>query len=120
MKKKKILVVYFGNGDLKNIALKEMLINKLTKEIEDSGIPIKMKSQNKTVFSDGSSIESNPFCLRGVGYTHVYMQDNVADKLSTFANSVLVMNNLDKYDVRGDRLFSYSGDNGELNIEPLD
>lgn len=118
MKRKKILVVYFGNGDLKNIAMKEAMVRKLTKEIEDSGNAVKFTSQNKIKFADGSSIESNPFCVRGSRYTHVYIQDEIKDKLIDTASSVLVMDNLDKYEVRGDRLFSFSFD-GDLNVEPI-
>lgn len=119
---KKVLVVYFGNGDVKNLALKESIMHKLSKEIVDSGNSIRLSTMNKIIFHDGSTIESNPYCVRGTGYTHIYLQDEIKDKLLSVASNTLIASdgkNKYKYDLDGSRIMSFSSEDGELTIKPL-
>ena len=121
--KKKILITYFKNGDMRNEVGKEIMhetiLNKLRIEGKKMTAQSVMHDVSRTTFSDGTVVEVVPFGaeIRGSRFTHIYA-DVTTVSLGYMNNlkSLLYSNENANFDVSGNQLNVFNVLNGKVNI----
>ena len=125
MLKKIITIVYTPNGDFQNIVSKEIMFNRLTDELVKEGRTILTATWDTVKFDDGSIIQTMSFSKnsRGRRSTHIVIDKSIlkiqgSDKLiDAVLKPMLIKNGSDTYELTGDRISTYSMENGEIKKE---
>ncbi|MEE5181074.1 hypothetical protein JDW21_19445 [Bacillus subtilis] len=134
MSRKRILICFVDNGDIKHTVAKNIMLDKIEKEMKEEGKELLDKYNDfksfKLTFKDSSTIQSVPFShlsksILTMGekfaFTHVYIDDAVKDMfegtpfMSKFVESLLV-NNDARFDTNGKRVNFYSLKDSNLEI----
>ncbi|MGD1416523.1 hypothetical protein [Bacillus stercoris] len=134
MSRKRILICFIDNGDIKHTVAKNIMLDKIEKELKEEGRELIERYYDlksfKLAFKDSSTIQSVPFShlsksILTLGekfaFTHVYIDDAVKDMfegtpfMSKFVESLLV-NNDSRFDTSGKRVNFYSLKDSNLEI----
>ncbi|MCR4362012.1 hypothetical protein NUG13_11805 [Bacillus subtilis] len=134
MSRKRILICYVDNGDIKNTVAKNIMLDKIEKEMKEEGRELLDKFNDlksfKLTFKDSSTVQSAPFShlsksILTMGekfaFTHVYIDDAVKDVFegTPLMNKViesLLSNNDARFDTSGKRVNFYSLKDSNLEI----